>query len=122
MKKLFLHVIMSLMVIGCAGGMGDGCCGWSKKEVTGSGQVKKVGKVTPIFCPDYYVVDISLGVMRNGMGSMSTHDMNLFIEEKHVGTLRAIAEVGGIVDFTYDERRSSWCVDDQRLTSFKLQK
>jgi hypothetical protein len=122
MKKLFLHVLMSLMVIGCAGGMGDGCCGWSKKEVTGSGQVKKVGKVTPLVCPDHYIVDISLGVMRNGVGSMSNQDMNFFIEEKHVESLRAIAAVGGIVDFTYDERRYAWCVDHQRLTSFTLQK
>jgi hypothetical protein len=121
MKKLLLHVFMSLMVVGCAGGMGDGCCGWSQKEVTGSGQVKKVAKVTPIVCPDYYVVDISLGVMRNGVGSMSTHDIQLFIQDKDVENLKAIAEVGGIVDFTYDERRSPNCVDGLRLTSFKYQ-
>jgi hypothetical protein len=121
MKKHLLSILMCLLVVGCAGGMGDGCCGWSQKEVTGSGQVKKVAKMTPVFCPDYYVVDISLGVMRNGVGSMSTHDMELFIQDKDVESLRAIAEVGGIVDFTYDQRRSPWCVDGDRLTSFKFQ-
>jgi hypothetical protein len=77
--------------------------------------------MTPMVCPDYYVVDISLGVMRNGVGSMSTHDIELFIQDKDVEALRSIAEVGGIIDFMYDERRSPWCVDGLRLTSFKYQ-
>lgn len=122
MKKFLMHAFIALMVVGCSGGIGDGCCGWSSKDTTGSGQVKKVGKVTPIFCPDYYVVDVSLGVMRNGVGSMSTHDMNFYIEPKDVEQLKTAAEVGAIIDFTYDVRRFAWCVDDDRMTSFKFQK
>jgi hypothetical protein len=122
MKKIIMAVLCSFFVIACSGGMEDGCCGWSTKEITGSGQIKRVGKITPIFCPDYYEADISMGVMRNGVGSMSTQDMFLFIEEKDVAALRMAVQSSAIIDFTYDERRFAWCVDRHRMTSFKIQK
>ena len=122
MKKITMSIICSLFVMGCSGGMNDGCMGWEAKEITGSGQVKRVGKETPLLCPDYHKVDISLGVMRNGVGSMSTQDMILFVEDKDVSALKSAAEAGSIIDFTYDQRRASWCVTDHRMTSFKIQK
>lgn len=118
-KKVLVAGATSLLVVGCSGGMGDGCCGWSAKEVTGSGQVKRVIKNTPIVCPDHYLVDISMGVMRNGVGSMSTHDVSLFIEDKFVAELKEAAEKGEIIDFTYDRRRAPVCINEDRLTSFK---
>lgn len=122
MKKLAMAVLCSLAVIGCSGGVSDGCGGWRSLEVTGSGQVKKVGKETPIFCPDYYEVDISMGVMRNGVGSMSTHDMRLYLMEKDVEAMKEAAKTSAIVDFSYDTRRFAWCVTSDRMTSFKIQK
>lgn len=111
-----------LTLIGCSGGFNDGCAGWSGKEITGSGQVKRVGKDVGIVCPDYSYVDISLGVMRNGVGSMSTEDIYLFIDEKDVQVFREASKIGAIVDFTYDDRRMSNCVVNKRMTSFKVQK
>lgn len=119
-KSLLVGLFCSVAVVGCAGGMGDGCCGWTGREISGTGQVKKVRLDTPIWCPDYHEVDISLGVMRNGVGSMSTHDMKLFIPESMVAELKKAAEASAIINFTYDERRSGLCVPSDRMTSFKL--
>lgn len=119
-KRLVGTVLLCFGVVGCMGGMGDGCCGYSQKDITGSGQIKKVGKISPFTCPDYYQVDISLGVMRNGVGSMSHQDITLAIDDKDVKAMKAAAETGAIVDFTYDTRRVSICVEDDRLVSFKV--
>lgn len=121
-KKFLAAMLTSLLFIGCSGGMGDGCCGWSAREVTGSGQVKKVSKHTPIICPDYYEVDISMGVMRDGVGSMSHHDITLYIDDKFAKDLQEAAKAGEIVDFTYDVRRIELCVNRDRLTSFEKTK
>ena len=119
-KSIMLSVFASLAVVGCAGGMGDGCCGWSGKEITGTGQVKKVGLESNLLCPDYYEVDISLGIMRNGVGSMSTHDQKFFIPDSMLKDFRTAAEKSSIVNFSYDVRRGGWCVNDHRITSFKV--
>jgi hypothetical protein len=119
-KKSLFSLFCSFAVVGCAGGMGDGCCGWSGLDITGSGQVKTVRHTSPIVCPDYYEVDISLGVMRNGVGSMSTQDKQFYIPDNMVPELKKAAANGSIVEFTYDERRSSVCVPDDRLKSFKI--
>lgn len=118
--NLFVGLFCSIAVVGCAGGMGDGCCGWSGREIEGTGQVKKVRLSTPIACPDYHEVDISLGVMRNGVGSMSTHDMTLFVPENLVPEIKKAAETSTIVNFTYDERRVDWCVPRDRITKFHV--
>lgn len=108
-------------VIGCSGGMSDGCCGWSETEVTGAGQIKQVSKRSPsLFCPDYYMIDVSLGIMRNGSGSVSKEDINIFIEEKDVAELRSAAANSSIIEFTYNTRRFSNCVVNKRMTSFKV--
>jgi hypothetical protein len=124
-----LSVFTSLAVVGCAGGMGDGCCGWSGKEITGLGQVKKVGLESNLVCPDYYQVDIALGIMRNGFGCMSTHDQRFFvpdsiqrffIPDSMLKDFRTAAEKSSIVNFSYDVRRASSCVNNYRITSFKV--
>jgi hypothetical protein len=120
MNKAKMIIASCLIMAGC-GGMNDGCMGWSAREITGSGQVKRVWKETPMLCPDSYAVDISLGVMRNGVGSVSTQDIVLFVEEKDVAKLKIAAEMGAIIDFTYDVRRETVCVNNKRMTSFKAQ-
>lgn len=119
-KKIIGTILICFGVVGCAGGMGDGCCGYTKKDQTGSGQVKKVGKISPLICPDYYQVDLSLGVMRNGVGSMSHQDITLAIDDRDVKAMKAAAEAGAIIDFTYDTRRVIVCVEEDRLSSFKV--
>lgn len=120
-SKIASVAFACLFIVGC-GGVGDGCCGWSHRSTTGVGQVKRVGLNTPLVCPDYHTVDISMGVMREGRGSMSTHDMHLYIPEKDVEGLTLAAKNGLIVNFTYDTKRVALCVEDERLTSFSVEK
>lgn len=118
-KNILVGLFCSLAVVGCSGGMGDGCCGWSGLDITAAGQVKTVRLNTPLVCPDYFEVDISLGVMRNGVGSMSTHDMTLYVSNEMAVELKKAAQDSAIVDFTYNQRRSGLCVPDNRLTAFR---
>lgn len=96
-------------------------CGYSDKDVTASGQVKAVSHKTPIVCPERDVVDISLGVMKNGVGSMSTHDMYLVVyDPASLATLKEAAKKSAIVDFTYNDARFRWCNETEELTSVKI--
>lgn len=98
-------------------------CGYSSADNELTGQVKRVKKVTPIVCPDYVEADISLGVMRNGVGSMSTEDVWVLVESyADIQLLDTAAEQGSLVKVRYDVKRVSMCVPDHRLTSVELVK
>jgi len=97
-------------------------CGYTSKNNESLGQVKKVANTTPlIFCPDYNEVDISLGVMRNGVGSMSTEDVWLEVDgTEHLKILKTAAETGKLVKFEYNVRRFTICVPERILTRVTL--
>lgn len=88
------------------------------------GQIKKVVNKTPIICPDYTEVHMSLGVVRNGVGSMSHEDLYLAVDNDNKGLiaeLKAAAESGAIVKLTYDVKRVSPCWPDHRLSTFAIE-
>lgn len=92
-------------------------CGYSSVDNELTGQVKRVKKRTPMVCPDYVEVDVSLGIMRNGVGSMSTEDVWLLVESyADIALLEKAAEEGGVVKVHYDVKRLTLCVPDHRLT------
>lgn len=96
-------------------------CGYTSRDNELTGQVKRVKKVTPIICPDYTEVDVSLGVMRNGVGSMSTEDVWLLVNNpQHVETLETAARDGSIVKVTYDVQRLVFCVPDHTLRTLEV--
>lgn len=96
-------------------------CGWTSAGNEAVGQVKKVIKKTPILCPDYTVVDISLGVMRNGVGSVSHEDLELVAEDpKDIDLLKTASITGEIVKFSYDVKRVALCWPDDRLTHAEI--
>jgi hypothetical protein len=96
-------------------------CGNSSAQNESVGQVKKVIKRTPIICGDYVEADISLGVVRNGIGSMSHEDLLLYVQnQSDIDTLKHAADSGDIVKFTYDVRRFTWCTPDHWLTSVAI--
>lgn len=93
-------------------------CGNSSANNEVVGQVKKVKMMTPIICPDYVEADVSLGVMRNGVGSMSHEDITLAVDPDDKETIAAFkqaAENGAIVKVAYDVHRVSWCWPDHRF-------
>lgn len=85
-----------------------------------TGQVKAIDHKTPIICGDYDELDLSLGVMRNGVGSMSSQDVPLYVTSADdVKKLKEALQSGKIVELTYDERRVTFCVPDRWVTGIK---
>ena len=96
-------------------------CGYSAKENEAVGQVKKLVEHTPIVCGDYTEVDISLGALRDGNGSMSREDIELRVNDANDrALLKSAAETGVIVKVTYDIERLVLCGPKIILTSVEL--
>jgi hypothetical protein len=98
-------------------------CGFEARNNELVGQVKKVIDVTPLICGDYTTADISLGVVRNGTGSMSKEDVIVVVDNHvDVATLKKAAETGDLVKVTYDVKRATVCEPDHRATAVMLMK
>lgn len=96
-------------------------CGYSSMNNELTGQVKKVVAQTPIFCPRRTDVDVSLGVMRNGVGSMSHEDaFGTVTDPEAIGLLRQAAETGAIVKITYNMARIRFCEENREITKVEL--
>jgi major membrane immunogen (membrane-anchored lipoprotein) len=96
-------------------------CGYSSKDNEAIGQVKKVSSETPLLCNDYSAVDISMGIMRNGVGSMSTEDLWFYVPSNaDVADLKYAAETGKLVKITYDIKRVVLCVPDHIVTKIEI--
>ncbi len=81
------------------------------------GQVKKVVVHTPIICPNYVTADLSLGIMQNGVGSLSKEDVVLEVTDPNdIAVLRKAAETGHLVKVTYNIRRVTICVPEHLVT------
>lgn len=114
MKKLLLAVLVAALASGC---------GYKSRDNELSGQPKRVLNVTPMMCPDYTAVDISMGIVRNGVGSMSGHDMMLAVDEKgNADTLRQAASNGLLVKLTYNTKRFSICTPQMHVTKVEIVK
>ena len=113
MRRFMLSVSVLLLAL-CS-------CGYTSKDNELIGQAKKVRHETPIICPDYANVDISLGVMRNGVGSMSTQDKWLLVRsESDLAKLKKAVEDGSIVKIKYDEYRVAICTPNEFVTSVEI--
>src|ERR1700733_6406391 len=85
------------------------------------GQAKKVAHNTPIFCENYDAFDLSLGVMENGTGSMSTQDIWLTVlDPTLLPTLKKAVQTGAIVKVTYDEWRFAPCKYNHVVRSVEI--
>lgn len=98
-----------------------GACGLSARDNEMVGQVKKVVTQTPLICGDYVEADVSLGIVRNGTGSVSREDVILRVDANtDVNVLKHAAEAGIAVKISYDIRRIAWCGPDHVLNSVVL--
>lgn len=110
MKKIILIAAMAL-----------NACGYDQVDSEAIGQVKKVANMTPILCGNRTDVDISLGVIRNGVGSVSSQDMWLTVRDKaNVEILKKANESGQLVKIKYDVARLEWCWNKRELTSVEI--
>ena len=93
-------------------------CGYSGIDGEGIGQAKKVTRVTNLFCEDYDAFDMSLGVMQNGTGSVSTQDIWFTVPDRTlIPKLRDLVARGVVVKVTYDTRRVPFCTEHLILRS-----
>lgn len=98
-------------------------CGYSALNSEFTGQVKYVENVNPILCDQRVDAGITLGVMRNGTGSVSTHDIIVTVPDKDVqAILRSASESGAIVKMTYDQKRLTWCWHEMTVTKAEVLK
>lgn len=78
-------------------------------------------KQTPLFCSDRVDVDISLGMMRNGVGSMSTEDAIMWVPDKaEQELLEEAAATGALVKVTYNQFRFTFCKPWYEVKSVEL--
>jgi len=98
-------------------------CGYSSRNNELIGQVKVVQTVTPLLCFDRTDIHFSLGVMRNGTGSVSTHDITATVYDKDViKTLKLANETGAVVKLVADEARVRFCADATEITTAEIVK
>lgn len=112
MKKLLMVAPLTMLLAGC---------GYVQREGEMVGQGKKVAMRTPLICPDYSAFDLSLGVIRNGSGSMSAQDMWFTVAPGvNVTRLKRAVEDGSIIKIKYDTRRLAICAEENVLTGFDV--
>lgn len=117
MKSLKAVLVLAILLVLVAG------CGYRSKENELVGQVKKVSLNTPIICSDYTTVDISLGVIRNGVGSMSSQDMWLYVPDRGDKELLIAANASGaLVKVIYGEKRFTPCSVEAWVSKVELVK
>jgi hypothetical protein len=113
MKKIALLSVAVLSLSGCLGNSSSG------NDVIG--QVKKAKHITPLICPDRDTVDVSLGVMRNGVGSVSKEDLELYVPNpEDFNVLQQASKTGSLVKVTYSEARFFWCAETTYVTHAEI--
>jgi hypothetical protein len=114
---------MTMKKIVLSMGLLASACGYSSKDNELIGQVKKVKMATPIICPDFAETDVSLGIIRNGVGSMSSEDVWLFVEkDSDLALLKSASESGQPVKIKYNVQRVTFCVPNEQVSSVELVK
>lgn len=96
-------------------------CGYSSRGNEVVAQVKYVSNRTPLLCPDYISAGVSLGVTKNGVGSMSTHDQVLVVPDNVIAeTLKRAQANVNLVKLVVDEKRLPICVPELQIVSAEI--
>jgi hypothetical protein len=96
-------------------------CGYSHRNNELVGQPKSIEQTTPILCPEQNILHMSLGVMRNGVGSMSTEDVMINIPDNSmVPLLKEVVKDGKLINAVTNQARMRWCNCEVELVSFQV--
>jgi hypothetical protein len=96
-------------------------CGYSHRNNEVIGQPKAIESTTPIFCPEQNVLHLSLGVMRHGVGSMSTEDIQINIpDDSLLPGLRSAIKTGKLINVQTNEARFRFCNEMKELVAFEV--
>lgn len=94
-------------------------CGYSATNSQMIGQIKKVMHNTPLICRDFDDLDLSLGVMRNGTGSMSSQDVWINLTPELLVKANHYFDTGSLVKITYNTERLVFCVNSRTATNIE---
>jgi hypothetical protein len=95
-------------------------CGFTERGTKGVVQIKRIHHVTPLICSERIVLDASLGVMQNGVGSMSTQDIDITVSIEQSKILERAVESGKLVEIKYSTRRFDFCNRYRILEEVKI--
>ncbi len=96
-------------------------CGNSSVNNELVGQPKRLHNETPILCPNRTDLDVSLGYMKDGVGSVSTQDLHMTVPDpRHVETLNNAINNGKLVRLHYNVERFVWCAQDHYVTKVEV--
>jgi hypothetical protein len=85
---------------------------YSSKDGELIGQAKKTITTNPIICPGVNNLDVSLGVVRNGTGSISSQDVWVTVTNpEDYKRAKEASSSGALVKVTYDQRRLAMCTE-----------
>ena len=108
LKKVFYIALLAVSLT---------ACGYESRDNELSGQAKKIVHATPLFCPNHDDFEVSMGIVRNGTGSMSTEDVWFTVQNpEQIAVLKKAADAGSIVHVKYDVRRFAFCQHNHILT------
>lgn len=108
MKKMWL---CCLFLLGC----------YSSQDNNLVAQPKKIARLSPIVCPNRTEVDLSLGVTKDGVGSMSTEDQWMWVpNESDRDTLQTAIEKHKLVKVYYRVARLAVCVNQFEATKIEI--
>lgn len=120
MKIFFTALALTLLFLAISVGCSTGC-GYSHVDNEVIGQPKAVESTTPLLCPNQHILHLSLGVMRHGVGSMSTEDIRINVPDgRLVAGLDKAVRTGKIISAVTNEARIRWCNEPKELVSFKV--
>ncbi len=115
MKRLIVFALLAVILL-------TGC-GRSQVGTEAVGQIKRIVKETPIICPSQTLLDLSMGLLRNGTGSMSTEDLWVRVQTAdQEATLKQAQASGQAVKITYDTQRFRLCWHQREVTSVEVLK
>lgn len=96
-------------------------CGYSQVNNELIGQPKSIESTTPLICPNQNILHLSLGVMRHGVGSMSTEDVLISIPDDNLALrLQPVVKAGKLINAQTNEARFRWCNEMQELVAFEI--
>lgn len=96
-------------------------CGYTSVNNVAVVQIKSLHNETPLLCFNYNWLDASLGVMRNGTGSVSTEDIRFQImNENQREILQEAADAGKLARVTFRDRRFVFCTYSREITNVEI--
>ena len=100
-----------------------GCLGYSSKNSESIIQPKSIQMQTPIICPEVPILHGSLGIIRNGRGSISNQDVDMVItNDQDKYKIQTAIDSGYFLNVKYNTKRMVVCNSEHILVDVEIVK